>query len=201
MREDILAAREADDNSLRRRLRKELDQKEKLKDAKIADLQGKLSSAEMTTSMSMMRDYDKDSKGSDEKMDDRWKGYSKDFVRASQLPSPASRGHFLGQFGQSEREVIEGSENEASVAQVLTLMNGDIFEKITKKNTMVMKNVATAETPEAKGDALFLTMLNRLPNEKERSLIDAQYAKSKPEKATKSLIWALMNAREFSFVQ
>lgn len=199
LRAEILAAREAGNDSLRRRLRKDLEQKEKAKDAKVADLQGKLSTVEM--SMGMMRDYDAPSEGDDANKEDRWKGYSKDFVRASELPSPAPNGHFLGQFGQSEREVIQGSENEASVAQVLTLMNGSIFEKITKKNAMIIQNVKEADTTTAKGDAIFLTMFNRLPNERERSLIDAQFAKTKPDKATESLIWALLNTREFSFVQ
>ena len=201
LRTDILAAREAGDDTLRRKLRKQLEEKEKLKDAKLTDLQGKLTMSEGM--MMTMGNYGSDGDGDDgdDKKEDRWKGFSKDFVRASQLPSPAPSGHFLGQFGQSEREVIEGSENEASVAQVLTLLNGEIFTQITRENTMVMKNVAGADTTEAKGNALFLTMLNRLPNERERGLIDAQFAKEKPEKATQSLVWALLNAREFAFVQ
>ncbi|MEZ5329207.1 MAG: hypothetical protein R3F19_29515 [Verrucomicrobiales bacterium] len=46
-----------------------------------------------------------------------------------------------------------------------------------------------------------MTMLNRLPNDNERSLIDAQFAKETPEKAAQSLVWALLNTREFAFVQ
>ena len=192
LRADILAAREADDTKLRRRLQKDLDAKEKLKDAKIADLQAKLSSGEMLTSMSMMMERDEEPRKKDEKKEDRWAGYSKDLVRASELPSPAPRRHFLAQFGQSEREVIAGSENEASVAQVLTLLNGDIFEKITKKKSPIMQNMKAADTTEAKGDALFLTMLNRRPNDQERTLIAAQFAKESPDKATRSLVWAVV---------
>ncbi|MEZ5330445.1 MAG: DUF1553 domain-containing protein, partial [Verrucomicrobiales bacterium] len=200
LRADILAAREAGDDSLRRKLRKELEEKEKLKDAKLADLQGKLTLSE-DMMMTMSRDYDSDVDEGDKNKDDRWKGYSKDFIRASQLPSPAPNGHFLGQFGQSEREVIDGSENEASVAQVLTLLNGKIFAEITRKNALIMENISAADTTEAKGNALFMTMLNRLPNDNERSLIDAQFAKETPEKAAQSLVWALLNTREFAFVQ
>ncbi|MCB1095644.1 MAG: DUF1549 domain-containing protein [Verrucomicrobiae bacterium] len=200
LRADILAAREAGDDSLRRKLRKELEEKEKLKDAKLADLQGKLTLSE-DMMMTMSRDYDSDVDEGDKNKDDRWKGYSKDFIRASQLPSPAPNGHFLGQFGQSEREVIDGSENEASVAQVLTLLNGKIFAEITRKNALIMENISAADTTEAKGNALFMTMLNRLPHDKERSLIDAQFAKETPEKAAQSLVWALLNTREFAFVQ
>ncbi|MDA0813751.1 MAG: DUF1553 domain-containing protein, partial [Verrucomicrobia bacterium] len=198
LRADILAAREAGDDTLRRTLRKELEEKEKLKDAKLTDLQGKLT---MSEGMMMTMGNDDSDEDAEDKTDERWKGFSKDFVRASQLPSPAPNGHFLGEFGQSEREVIEGSENEASVAQVLTLLNGEIFSQITQQNTVVMKNIAGADTTEAKGNALFLTMLNRLPNERERGLIEAQFAKEAPEKATQSLVWALLNAREFAFVQ
>ncbi|MEZ5329206.1 MAG: hypothetical protein R3F19_29510 [Verrucomicrobiales bacterium] len=99
LRADILAAREAGDDSLRRKLRKELEEKEKLKDAKLADLQGKLTLSE-DMMMTMSRDYDSDVDEGDKNKDDRWKGYSKISSRhpschrrhpATSLASSASR--------------------------------------------------------------------------------------------------------------
>ena len=56
--------------------------------------------------------------------EDKWKEYSKarkqqmkEFVRAAELDSPAPRGHYLREFGQSDRELIENANNEASVPQ------------------------------------------------------------------------------------
>jgi hypothetical protein len=122
-------------------------------------------------------------------------------MRASELPSPAPRGHFLRQFGQSDRETIEAAEIDASVAQVLTLMNGSMLENLTDKNTVLMKNIAAAEGDEAKQDAIFLTLLGRTPAEHEREILKQQFAKHGGEKATRNVIWALLNTREFAFVQ
>ena len=36
---------------------------------------------------------------------DRWKGYNSQIYRASELQTPAQPGHFLQEFGQSDREI------------------------------------------------------------------------------------------------
>jgi hypothetical protein len=51
--------------------------------------------------------------------------------RAAELPSPAPRGHFLREFGQSDREIIENANDEASVPQALTMMNGSLLSQLT----------------------------------------------------------------------
>ena len=53
-----------------------------------------------------------------------------DLVRASELQSPAPAGHFLREFGQSDRDQIENANSEAAVTQILSLMNGQIQKKI-----------------------------------------------------------------------
>ena len=44
-----------------------------------------------------------------------WTKYASQMVRASELKSPAPRGHFLREFGQSDRELIENANSDASV--------------------------------------------------------------------------------------
>ena len=45
-------------------------------------------------------------------------------VRASEVGSPAPNGHLIREFGASSRDQIEGSHKQASVTQVLNLLNG-----------------------------------------------------------------------------
>ena len=49
-----------------------------------------------------------------------WKGFSRNLLRASELPNPAPAGHFLRQFGQSDRDLIQNASDEASIPQVHT---------------------------------------------------------------------------------
>ncbi len=49
-------------------------------------------------------------------------------LRASELPSPAPDGHFLRQFGQSDREVIDNAWDNPTTPQAMTLMNGPLFD-------------------------------------------------------------------------
>ena len=53
-----------------------------------------------------------------------------DWSRAAELPSPAPRGHFLREFGQSDRDLIDNANSDASMPQALVLMNSELFEAI-----------------------------------------------------------------------
>lgn len=79
-------------------------------------------------------------------------------ARASELPSPARPGHFLRTFGQSDREVIDNSSDDASVPQALTLLNGPLVETITSPLSLLNQQLAKAGTPEQK-----VTLLYRSP--------------------------------------
>ena len=69
-------------------------------------------------------------------------------ARASELESPARRGHFLRDFGQSDREVIENAADNASVPQALNLLNGPMVQALTNKYAVFGKRVHAAGTPE-----------------------------------------------------
>ena len=60
----------------------------------------------------------------------QWKGFNRGLVRASELPSPAPNGHFLREFGQSDRETIQNANFDTSVAQALGLLNGKITDDV-----------------------------------------------------------------------
>ena len=107
------------------------------------------------------------SNGASAKRDPRWAGFSSQLMRASELPTPAPPGHFLREFGQSDREVIENASREASVPQALTLLNGVIYREVYRQNSPLSENVVRAQTPKDKVRVLFLSILNREPTAEE----------------------------------
>ena len=101
--------------------------------------------------------------------DDRWNGYSSNLMRAAEIETPAPPGHFLREFGQSDREVIENSSSESSVPQALTLLNGVFYKALFDPRSPLSQNLLKAKNTEAKIHVLFLSILNRKPSAEELS--------------------------------
>ena len=170
------------------------------------------------------------------KADSRWKGFNKGLMRASEITTPAPPGHFLREFGQSDREMIENSNRQASVPQALTLLNGVLYGAVFSPQSQLSKNLSHPQSDQEKLEVIFLTLLNRKPNAeavkncmeivKGKSVIPPPMLKvstqwstekkrkyiEKMDKQKQSLIqsdnrrflgvaWALMNTRQFSFIQ
>jgi len=157
--------------------------------------------------MSMMSDAEKKAQkkrqaaeAKENRASDPWAGFGADLVRASELSSPAPQGHFLRQFGQSDREVIGNSNHETSSDQALSLMNGKVFSQITSPKAELTKAIAAASTPRKKLDTVFLSMLGRMPDEREIRRLDSAL-EADADAVCRDLIWALLNSSEFSFVQ
>lgn len=126
---------------------------------------------------------------------------SPDLVRASELQSPAPAGHFLREFGQSDRDQIENANTEPAVTQVLSLMNGQIEQQIiSNPRTVLMRNVVNANSVSDRIEVVYLSMLNRHPSRSERSLW-LQSARDDGGEAIDDLIWTLANSSEFMFVR
>lgn len=126
-----------------------------------------------------------------------WEGLPKEFVRASEVASPAPPGHFLRQFGQSDREVIENANADASVPQALSLMNGPGHQLLTNERAVLNKILKQQDKPEKKVETIYLSVLNRLPQEHELSILNENIHAFKAQ----DLLWALINGREFLHVQ
>ena len=170
------------------------------------------------------------------KADSRWKGYNTGLMRASEITTPAPPGHFLREFGQSDREIIENSNKQASVPQALTLLNGVIYGAVFSPQSPLSKNLSQADTDEFKIRVLFLSLLNREPSKQETKdclnlvikkstippptlKIPEQWPNEKKKKYQQNMAkklqaltladnkrffgvaWALMNTRQFSFIQ
>lgn len=119
--------------------------------------------------------------------------------RAAELEQPARPGHFLTDFGQSPRNLIDGSNKVGSVPQVLMMMNGQAQEMLTNQDSLIFRTMEKVKSPSEKVEALFLTVLNRRPTLAEKDI--AKRALSSGDDGYANMIWALINTREFIFVQ
>ena len=124
-----------------------------------------------------------------------------ELVRASELPAPLPLGHFLRQFGQSDRETIEGGRTVATVPQILAMFNGPITHAMLEKGSVIYDEV-TSHAPREAIDVVFLAVLSRRPSAEDRALA-VQEIMSAEDRATGcgNVIWALLNTREFLFIQ
>ena len=122
-------------------------------------------------------------------------------VRASELSSPAPVGHLVREFGGSDREQIQNGHRDASVTQVLALLNGYVENSILRnKKATAMQALESEHKVEDKVKNVYYTILNRKPDSRERR-IAAELVKSHGDEAYKDLIWILINSHEFLFVQ
>ena len=124
------------------------------------------------------------------------------WCRASELPSPAPRGHFLREFGQSDRDIIENANYEASVPQALTMMNGSIVTQLNSGWSVLSINMRKATTPEEKIDTLFLSLYSRKPSVSEKNML----FKMLDEKAASKTIWeditlGMLSTQRFIFIE
>lgn len=129
-------------------------------------------------------------------------------MRASEMPSPAPAGHFLREFGQSDREQIDGANTDPAVPQVLSMMNGYVEERFTKdKNSVLRRTTETAKSANEATNMIFLSMLNRKPTSKEardwKNDFKEAINKNQAEvnEVYTDLIWMLANSNEFVFIK
>lgn len=121
-----------------------------------------------------------------------------EWPRAADLESPAPRGHYLREFGQSDRDIIDNANSDASMPQALVLMNSELFQNILKQNTQLKLNLNAAKYPDEQLTAVYQTLLSRSPTAAEKS------AWTKAEQSglnIEDLVFALINTQQFIFVR
>ena len=121
-------------------------------------------------------------------------------ARASELPSPLPTEHILRQFGQGDRELIESSSRSGSVSQVLTIFNGEITHMMLERGSVIFDTVMSAPSMTDRISAIFYSILTRAPRDNEK---EAAYAEIKAagNAGYGNVIWALINTKEFLFIQ
>lgn len=124
-----------------------------------------------------------------------------EWLRASELDSPAPRGHFLRTMGQSDRDFVESANPNASIPQALALMNGGLLsaDALLSPYSPLMCAVNSATAPAAQADAVYLALLSRRPTPQEKATWEKAAAQGTLKPA--DLIYALLNTKQFLFIQ
>jgi len=112
------------------------------------------------------------------------------YLRASEIEQPASGGHFLREFGQSDREVIENASTDASITQALQLMNSSLIPVALSEWSALMLSLKNAPEPI---EAIYLALLTRKPTEAQKAKLAGV--------STEDVVYALLNGQQFLFVQ
>lgn len=126
-------------------------------------------------------------------------------TRAIELPDAEYPDYFLNTFAKPRRASVcecERSPDE-NLAQALHMLNGDILtNKIGDKNGRLAKLIAAKKSPGEIVADLFLATLCRPPTADELSTATRFAAENgNAKEAYEDLLWALMNSKEFLFVQ
>ncbi len=132
---------------------------------------------------------------------DPWYAFDRSFYRAAEQPSPAPAGSFLSMFGQSDREMTENDNQEASIPQVLTLMNNSkmLDYMLTRSQAVMYKELAKASTPREKVETIFLCTYSRYPYPAE---LDAMTREVEQGAAgVKRVLWAVLNSQPYRFIE
>ena len=129
-----------------------------------------------------------------------WRNLSAGLMRASELQMPAPRGHFLREFGQSDRENIENASLHGSVPQALELLNGPFAEALANPNSVLQIHLGKGRSTDDKLDILFLSTLSRFPTDSERQLFTNEITKGDVV-SFDSILWVLLNSQQFRFVR
>jgi hypothetical protein len=130
------------------------------------------------------------------------KPYGRDaLVRASELPSPAPRDHFLYLFGASDREVVDASSRDPNVGQVLSLMNGFVQNRlVSNSKAHLYKAQEGASSEPEKVRRLYISILSRPPSDEEMKwMLDE--IKTRGDEGIRNIVSSLVMSSEFLFLQ
>ncbi len=121
-------------------------------------------------------------------------------ARASELPLPLPSEHFLRQFGQGDRELIEAANTDGSVSQILTMFNGEITHMMLEKGSVIYDDVVKSKSLNDQIDVIFLSILSRRASSSDDEIARAEI-KASGAAGYGNVIWALINTKEFLFIQ
>ena len=122
--------------------------------------------------------------------------------KASELQAPVKPDHFLRQFGQGDRETINGAQQDATVPQILAMFNGPITHVMLEPGSSIVDNVLAIDKTKDRIDAIFLSVLSRYPNPRDRVTAAKELSQQANDNVGYgNIIWALLNTREFLFIQ
>ncbi len=129
-----------------------------------------------------------------------------ELMRASELPQPLPEGHFLRQFGQSRRDIISDSHTDGTVPQLLTMFNGPVTHMMLEYGSVIFEDVMSKKSLEDQCEMMFVCILSRYPTDQEKAAALREMRSTLKDKKYKyaghgNVLWALLNTREFLFIQ
>jgi hypothetical protein len=119
--------------------------------------------------------------------------------RASDMRNPAPNGHFLRIYGESDREIVDNSNKDASVMQALTMMNGALFRNLISPFSYISREAQQASSPEDVIDTIYLSTLSRRATTQEKALLTPVVTSGTEGKG--DVLWTVLNTRQFLFIQ
>tara|TARA_B110000003_G_scaffold37211_1_gene34133 strand:+ start:593 stop:2914 length:2322 start_codon:yes stop_codon:yes gene_type:complete len=121
-------------------------------------------------------------------------------VRASELASPMLDGHLLQVFGQADRHKIDNRTLKGNLLQALFLMNSSEANEYMANDSMPVLEAQYALNVEEQLELIFLGFLSRKPTATEFDLLIDDF-RLDPEGAKSHFIWAMLNTKQFLFIQ
>ncbi len=122
-------------------------------------------------------------------------------ARSSELPSPLPPEHFIRQFGQGDRSSIEGDSTDPTVPQILTMFNGPFTHMMLEHGSLISQNLSRSMGPRDALDVMFLSILNRPPTARDSAVALDDMSHGDIKQGYGDVVWALINTREFLFIQ
>jgi hypothetical protein len=125
-------------------------------------------------------------------------------TRAIQLPDSGVASMFLDTFGRPPRSSACECERtaEPSLPQALQLLTGEALnKKVVSPMGRAASLAASSSSPEEIVDDLYLTTLCRTPTKGERTTALKPFSSRSKKEATEDLLWALLNTKEFLYIQ
>ena len=121
----------------------------------------------------------------------------KSWLRASELPQPMPPTHFLRVAGQSAREVADDGSTEGGITESLAMMNGDVTKSLMT-DSLIIESARKKPTRAEQITFLYRTYLSRLPRAR-----DTKRCMTALDEGLDlgDIAWALLNSREFMFIQ
>jgi hypothetical protein len=126
-------------------------------------------------------------------------------TRAIELPDESIASTFLDAFGRPKRDTSCECERvgDASLSQSLMLLNSsEVQAKLSSPSSRALQLANDPRKDAAKVEELFWAAFGRAPSEREAASALAHIAKHAGNKrgAFEDIIWALVNAKEFQFI-
>jgi hypothetical protein len=138
--------------------------------------------------------------GATKETDPRWKSLPPSFIRASEMPLPLPLGHFLRQFGQSDRREIDAFSRDSNTTHALALMNGELTTRALADDSYLRRQLAASNlVGEKRTQLIYRAILIRSASAEELAELAAM-TKGSPT-PEQDIIWTLLNSPEFLFNQ